>query len=410
MTAFRSWCRALLLPPLILCVLAGCATRPQSVLKPLALAPGGDAAQVDMLVATTRKPVEDPGRLYSGDRGTAISFNSIVVSIPPDRNRKIGEIQWPSQVPANPEKDFAVLKVGKVASEQNVLRWFRKNRNAKRQAVIFVHGFNSSYSDAVFRFAQIVHDSGTDAAPILFTWPSRASLSGYLYDKDSTNYSRRALEDMILQAAGSPDVGEVTILAHSMGAWLTAEALRGVGMRNGTIPAKINNVILASPDIDVDVFRRQVIEMGPKLPHFTIFTSTEDKALGISRLISGGVNRVGALGDVDLSPHSADLKRLGITVIDTSAVDPHDPLGHNAFADSPEMIRLLGRGLAGQSLEGGQATFAGQVRMAATRTASLARSAARAAVVAPMSVMSGERVLKRDSYREAEIVDGEVAY
>ncbi|WP_254016398.1 alpha/beta hydrolase, partial [Mesorhizobium escarrei] len=67
-----------------------------------------------------------------------------------------------------------MVGVEKVATERQVFDWFRKNRNAKRQVLIFVHGYNNSYADAVFRFAQIVHDSGTDAAPILFTWPSRA--------------------------------------------------------------------------------------------------------------------------------------------------------------------------------------------------------------------------------------------
>ncbi len=99
--------------------------------------------------------------------------------------------------------------MGRAASERNIFEWFGKNRNAKRQVVIFVHGFNNTYSDAVFRFAQIMHDSATDAAPILFTWPSRGNVFDYLYDKESTNFSRRALEDMILQAAKSPDVGEV---------------------------------------------------------------------------------------------------------------------------------------------------------------------------------------------------------
>jgi len=393
----------------VLSVLAGCAGRLENVLQPLA-ATGPGTSTVDMMVATTRRPTDKPGELYSGERGTAISFNDIVVSIPPDRNRKIGEVQWPSHVPANPEKEFAVLKVGRAASERSIFEWFGKNRNAKRQVVIFVHGFNNTYSDAVFRFAQIIHDSGTDAAPILFTWPSRGNVFDYLYDKESTNFSRRALEDMILQAAKSPDVGEVTILAHSMGSWLTAEALRGVAMRNKTIPAKVKNVILASPDIDIDVFRRQMIEMGPQRPHFTIFSSTRDKALQVSRWLSGGVNRVGGF---DSTPYAADLAKLGITVIDTSSVKPDDALGHNTFADNRDMVQLLGRRLAGQSLDSGQVSLADRVGMAAVRTADLAGSAAKVAVAAPMSIISDDarQVLKQQlSPAASSMVDGRISY
>ncbi|WP_436798679.1 alpha/beta hydrolase, partial [Mesorhizobium escarrei] len=159
---------------LTICLFAnGCATRAENVLQPPVVA-ATEATRVNLLVATTRKPSKDAGRLYSGERGTAISLDSVTVTIPPDRNRKIGQIQWPSRFPPDPDREFAMVGVDKVATERQVFDWFRKNRNAKRQVLIFVHGYNNSYADAVFRFAQIVHDSGTDAAPILFAWPSRA--------------------------------------------------------------------------------------------------------------------------------------------------------------------------------------------------------------------------------------------
>jgi esterase/lipase superfamily enzyme len=386
-------------------VTSGCANRLQDVFQPLATAPTG-TSRVTMLVATTRKQSDDPGSLFSGDRGTAISLNSIDISIPPDRNRKIGEVQWPSRMPPNPQKEFAVTQVAKVQSEREAFAWYRKNRNTKHQVVIFVHGFNNTYADAVFRFAQIVHDSGTDAAPILFTWPSRGRVFDYLYDKESANYSRRALEDLILQAAKSPDVDDVTILAHSMGGWLAAEALRGVAMREKSIPAKVKNVVLASPDIDIDVFRRQFMEMGPKRPHFAILTSTRDKALEVSGWLSGGVNRVGG---TDLRPYAPLLKELDVSVIDTSAIATNDPLGHNTFADSPEIVRLLGQRLAGQSLEGGTTNVADQIGVSA---ANFAGSAARVAVAAPVAVISPEarEVLKRELSDGGKMMDGRIPY
>jgi len=398
--------RAVLVLVALSLVTSGCANRVQDVLQPLAVAPAG-TSRVTMLVATTRKPSEDPGKLFSGDRGTAISLNSVDVSIPPDRSRKIGEVQWPSRMPPNPQKEFAVTEVAKVQSEGQAFDWYRKNRNTKHQVIIFVHGFNNTYADAVFRFAQIIHDSGTDAAPILFTWPSRGRVFDYLYDKESANYSRRALEDLILQAVKSPDVSDVTILAHSMGGWLAAEALRGVAMREKSIPAKVKNVVLASPDIDIDVFRRQFTEMGPKRPHFVILTSTRDKALEMSSWLSGGVNRVGGS---DLRPYAPLLDELGVSVIDTSAIATNDPLGHNAFADSPEIVRLLGRRLAGQSLEGGKASVADQIGVTA---ANFAGSAARLAVAAPVAVISPEarEILKEElSSDSTTIKNGQISY
>ncbi|WP_310157864.1 alpha/beta hydrolase [Bosea sp. BE125] len=365
---------------LALCLLLGaCATQPSKILEPVATSAPG-ASRVDMLVATTRKPASDPGELFTGERATAISLTNIVVSIPPDSNRKVGEIQWPGRSPGNPQTDFVTLQVKPVLSTNAAMDWYRRNRGPKRRLLVFVHGFNNTYSDAVYRFAQISHDAGIDATPVLFTWPSRASVFDYVYDKESTNYSRFALEEMLREAAKSPDVGEVTILAHSMGSWLATEALRGMALRDKSISAKIRNVVLASPDIDIDVFRRQIIEMGPKRPHFTIFSSRNDRALALSRWLSGDVERVGA---ADMRPYTAELATLGISIIDTSDVKAGDPLAHNTFADSPEMVRVLGQRLSGQSLAGGEASLADQVGMAALGGARVAG----AAVTAPVAIL-----------------------
>lgn len=413
MTSILGCWREFLHPRLVAAViatsLAGCAGRPEAVLRPIALPVDGGSA-VNMLVATTRAPSDDPGLLFGGERGRAISFGKLVVSIPPDGNRKIGEVQWPAHAAADPKREFAVLDVEKVASMGDVVRWFRQRRSPHRQVLIFVHGFNNTYADAVFGFAQIVHDSGIDAAPVLFTWPSRGSVFSYLYDRESANYSRRALEDAIIQATRSPDVDDVTILAHSMGTWLTAEALRGVAMREKVIPAKIRNVVLASPDIDVDVFRRQFIEMGPRRPRFTIFTSTRDKALEVSRWLAGGVDRVGGS---DLTPHAELFTRLGISVIDTSTIDSADPIGHNSFAGSPAVVRLLGRRLASQSFEGGRAALSDGVGIAAVGAADAAGSVLRATATAAETMVdrkARDELAKEIHLGPPTIVDGRSPY
>ena len=220
-------------------VATGCATRAKNLLQPPVVA-ASDATQVDMLVATTRKPSDDPGQLYSGERGTAISLNSVTVSIPPDRNRKIGEVQWPSRVPPNPEREFAVLDVGKVASKRQAFDWFRKNRNAKRQVLYPCARLQQHICGCCLSFCPDRPRRGNRRGAYSLAWPSRARVFDYLYDKESANYSRRALEDLILEAARSPDVDDVTIiLSHSMGTWLATEALRGVAMREKSIPVKV---------------------------------------------------------------------------------------------------------------------------------------------------------------------------
>ncbi|MFG1300463.1 alpha/beta hydrolase [Xanthobacter sp. V3C-3] len=350
-----------LLAPMLLLALAACA-RPEGVLVPVEVgdASAAGAGKVDMLVATTRAPSETEGVVFTGERGGGLALTNIVVSIPP--GRPVGSIQWPSRIPADPAREFAVTRVDPVGRPE-ARAWFQRQPRDKRRVLVFVHGFNTRFDASVFRFAQFVHDTGTNYVPVLFTWPSRGRVTDYIYDRESANFSRSDLAYVLEAAAKSPHVDEVVVLAHSMGAWLAMESLRQLALSDGRVPAKITNVVLASPDLDIDVFERQMQELGPKRPQVTIFVSRNDSALGLSRLLAGQVQRVGA---VDLSDpaYSARLEQAtGIVVLDLTALQGGDALNHSKFATQPDMVRLLGDSLAsGQSIsdDPGPATSAVQ--------------------------------------------------
>jgi esterase/lipase superfamily enzyme len=167
--------------------------------------------------------------------------------------------------------------------------------------LVFVHGFNNRFDDAVYRLAQIVHDSRAPVIPVLFTWPSRGELRlrAYTYDRESATYSRDALESLLDMLTSYSSVGEVAVLAHSMGNWVALEALRGRAIRNrlaGTKNDKLKDVVLMAPDVDVDVFRTQLQRMAVARPRMSLFVSQDDDALALSRTIWGDVTR---LGDVN---------------------------------------------------------------------------------------------------------------
>lgn len=366
--------------------IGGCAGAPEGVLAPVSdTVP--DASVLPIMVATTRAPTEEPGFFYSGERGGAVDLNEIVVSIPPDRNRTSGEVQWPRRLPPNPAKEFATLAVNPVDGGAQAASWYRTNKSPSGRLLVFVHGFNNRYESAVYRFAQIVHDSGTDAAPLLFTWPSRGSVFAYGYDKESANYSRTALENVLRRAAEQPAITEITILAHSMGTWLTVESLRQMAIRDGAVASKIQNVILAAPDLDIDVFRQQLADMGDEKPKFTVFVSRDDRALTLSRRISGNIDR---LGQVDINDASTReiLEKEGILVLDLSALQAGDRLNHSKFAESPEVVRLLGdRLIAGQTVTDQDVGLGAEIGAVALSAAGTVGSAAGLAVSVPVAVI-----------------------
>ena len=220
-------------------LLWGCASRPKDVLSPVAdTVPS--TSRVEMLVATTRARSQNPGEMFSGERGLTPSFAEITVSIPPPSVRKVGEVAWPKKLPSNPATDFAVVQTEDLTLE-GAKGWLSASvrKSPDHSVLVFIHGFNNRFEDSVYRFAQIAHDTGTDSVPILITWPSRGSALAYGYDRESTNYTRDALEKVFQYLARDPQVKEVSILAHSMGNWLALESLRQMAIRNGGLAGEV---------------------------------------------------------------------------------------------------------------------------------------------------------------------------
>ncbi|NKK81979.1 alpha/beta hydrolase [Rhizobium leguminosarum] len=365
--------------------LAGCGGRPVGVMQAAGTVPAG-TSKVDLLVATTRAADDNPAVLFSGERGTGLAVNAVDVSIPPEANRKAGQVQWPSRLPADPLRNFVTVSVDPLEGERAGETWLKTHMPKSRRVLVFVHGFNNRYEDAVYRFAQIVHDSHADVAPVVFTWPSRGSIFDYNYDKESTNYSRDALEELLTRTAANPAVSDITIMAHSMGTWLTVEALRQMAIRNGHVAPKINNVILASPDLDVDVFGRQFASLGKERPHFTIFVSQDDRALALSRRISGNVDRLGQI-DPSVEPYRSKLEAAGITVLDLTKLKGGDRLNHGKFAESPEVVKLIGdRLIAGQTITDSNVGLGEAVGAVAMGAAQTAGSAVSVAVSTPIAI------------------------
>ena len=379
----RVTCRKIIVTVAFLSLLSGCG-HPSGVMQPVALTAGAKTTQVDMLVATTRQPSNDPRILFNGERSPKPYMTDVAVSIP--AKRAPGTVQWPSRLPPNPATDFAVIRVRQITTVPEGRAWFRQHI-VGGHALVFIHGFNNRYEDSVFRLAQIVHDGGMQATPILFTWPSRAELTGYEYDKESTNYSRTALVQSLRVLAADPAVKDNTILAHSMGTWLAMESLRQMGIRDGHVNAKIHNVILASPDIDIQVFAKQYVEMGDPKPKFTIFVSQDDRALAASSFITGNVSRLGAI-DPSKEPYRSRLEKAGITAIDLTKVKTDDGLHHGKFAESPEIVQLIGQRLmTGQTLTDTNVSLSQGVAAVIGGTARTVGTVAGAAVAAPLTIV-----------------------
>jgi esterase/lipase superfamily enzyme len=370
---------------LALC-LAGCAGRPDGVLVPLKGPDVAGASQVDILVATTRSDRAPAGEMFSGERGR-LAFADLQVSVPPDAVRQGGEIQWPDALPGNPSKDFVTRRAEHIPPDDARRRFLQRIVARKGRVLVFVHGYNTKFDEAVYRLAQIAHDSGMPHLPVLFTWPSRGKLLAYPYDRESANFSRDGLEQILWVLQDMPQVKEIAILAHSMGNWVTIEALRQMAIRKGRIAPKIASVMLAAPDVDVDVFQRQIVAIGDRRPPFILFTSQNDRALSFSKRVWGSTDRLGSVNP-NVEPYRSMLARDKILAIDLSGLKSDDPLGHGTFAQSPEVVRLIGTRLAsGQALSENRAGVGDRLGLAVSGALDTVGSAATLAVSAPIAIV-----------------------
>jgi esterase/lipase superfamily enzyme len=256
----------------------------------------------------------------------------------------------------HPTTDFVVRDGSYLDSE----RGFVKALNAqlamrppgRRKVLVFIHGYNTTFPEGLYRFTQIVDDANAPAVPVLFTWASRGHLTDYVYDSNSATAARDELEHT-LRLVFASNADEINILAHSMGNWVTVEALRQIKISANKPPvSKLGAVVLAAPDIDIDVFKSEMRRFGKPRKPFFVIVSRDDKALRFSDFIAGGKERLGSY------TNDAELTALGAVVIDLTDVKANDPSNHAKFAQlaeiAPEMRQVLEGGVApqGQTVKG----------------------------------------------------------
>lgn len=328
---------ALMGAALLALVAGGCAGPGRGLLVPVAKPPA-EAKTRTLLAVTTRGPAtETPGRLFSGERGDTARYASLTLSLP--KGRAAGSVPTDADSP-DPDKHIALVEARELDAAQ-FSGLARSELKTRRRALVFTHGYNTQFDEAVVRLAQIVDDTHYPGLPILFSWPSRGEIRDYGYDKDSANFSRDAMAELLARLARDPGIEGIDIFAHSMGNWLTMETLRQLAIAgDAKTLGRLGTIVMAAPDIDMDVFRTQIARLRPLAGRIVLYASQDDYALDLSRRLFGGKIRAGA--NTDLSQFRA----LGIEAHDLSQVAGGIGRNHNkAFGDGGT-IAAIGRAIA----------------------------------------------------------------
>jgi esterase/lipase superfamily enzyme len=281
-----------------------------------------------LLVATTRKPVNG-GRAkpwFGPERASTMTVARAKLA-PPDDSR--------FSLAAAGLGDWRLDGVEPVSGEvSNLLA----QAGGGPDVLIYVHGFKQTFETAALDAAHLADGIRFRGQTMVFSWPSKAGLFDYAYDRESAMWSRDDFERVLQSVIATSSVGRVHIVAHSMGTMLTLESLRQLYARDGdTVADKIGAVVFASPDIDMDVFSSAINRIGPLARKITIVTATNDRALALSGRIAGGMTRVGAA-------EKAAIERLGVRVIDASEAG-WGVINHDLFLSNEEVRRVIRRSI-----------------------------------------------------------------
>lgn len=319
----------------LLFVLSSCAGRPDSSILQSVSTPTTETKIVRTLVVSTRQE-DNETRGFSNLRAKETSYQSFNLSVPPAH--KPGATEWSNTKP-DPKKHFVVTSRNKL-SRTEFLKDAQRSTGAGKPLMLFVHGFNYNYQEAMLRGAQMAADAKLGSDPIVFSWPSIASVAGYVADKESATYSRDMLVSLLTDLSAIKTPEKVTVFGHSMGGWLVMEALRQLKLQGKDAVLSKLRVVLAAPDIDADVFSKQLEVVGRLNPPLTVLVSKDDRALQVSSILGADVARVGALDVEDPKVRETALNK-GVQFIDISALDASDPLNHDRYTALAAVIPQL---------------------------------------------------------------------
>jgi len=232
-----------------------------------------------------------------------------------------------------------------------------------KEVILYIHGFNETFASAAFTAAELCHFLGREPVCAFFTWPASSTgnfLISYTTTTESADFSVEHLKKAIRLIASQSGVKRLHLLAHSRGAALTLDAahqliIESIAAGHEPIDSlKIGELVLFSPDVDTEIAAQRItayisdpdlITVWPerRLPRgihgrLTIYSSPEDRALLVSRILFRSRYRLGQLTAADLQPEAQKfLSKTGKVNLITYEGKRTDFFGHSYFTSNPEV-------------------------------------------------------------------------
>jgi esterase/lipase superfamily enzyme len=305
---------------------------------------------VPVFYGTDRVRKDEPKRaVYTSDRARKLELGRALVTVP--KTHQVPNIERPFAIripylnvtiyeqAEDPKQHFTVQELKALDREEFIALARARIGGSdafKDQAVVFVHGYNTEFDYALFRTAQMAYDLKFDGAALLYSWPSASGLTGYYYDRESSEQAEPYLRDFIELVVKDTGAKSVSVIAHSMGNVPLLRVLQALGP---SLPpgVRLNQVILAAPDVDRNLFENLAANLRQYGNGITLYCSANDRAMEAARRVAGGIPRA---GDV---PTEGPLVIAGIDTIDiTQTSSDYLALNHSSYAEKSALLKDIG--------------------------------------------------------------------
>jgi esterase/lipase superfamily enzyme len=310
---------------LLVLAIGGCAAQSAPVMPPA-------ATRFPIFYATNRASgeAEDPADPF-GAVPAALAYGRAEIAIPVDHQLGVIEssASWGIADAAASEADFGVVSTAALAPAEFLAGVAEQGRRTGDGSVlVFIHGYNNSFLDALKRTAQLAADLDWQGPAVVFSWPSRGELLDFDDDRANAEASAAPLRVFLNMLANRSDAGRIDIVAHSMGARVLLLAL--AGFENSRRP--FAQIALAA----IEMSRDEFITLAPRAVaaagRVTLYVSAGDMPLRVIAEIDGD----DLAGDASTGP----ILLPGIDTVDATAADG-GLLGHSYYADSRAVLADL---------------------------------------------------------------------
>ncbi len=305
---------------------------------------------VPVFYGTDREEEPNATRItYNAERGRRLELGRALVTVPKIHEVPQIERPWTLRVPyfnvvlyqeaEDPNKHFTIEEIKKLTTEE-FLRLVRErlagSERFKDHALVFVHGFNTSFDNALYRTAQIAYDLKFDGAAFAYSWPSGGAVASYTYDRESAEAAEPYLRNFLALVIKESGAKAISVIAHSMGNQPLLEVMKELksSAPEGVV---IDQIILAAPDVDADNFANLARGIEGFAKGVTLYAASNDRALIISRNFwqNPRAGDVTANGPMILS---------GIDSIDiTAASTDVFALNHSGYAENNDLLQDIGK-------------------------------------------------------------------